>query len=421
MRIQTKILALAILLVCSCSKQVTEFAEDTLSVSAPATKVHISGLKTYWDKGDEVTVFYKSETAEQWQFKGNTGDTSGEIAHLATSRKETRNDFFVLYPYDANATLDANTIHTTIPSEQEYRKNSYGTALLAARSDFNILSLSYCTAVIELSYRGPAEVSHIVLSGNNEEKICGESSITFNGEKPQLTCNGSSSITLNCNTSISASKTVSFYFSLAPGTYEKGLSFSVHFKDGSEQKILASQEISVKAGHIHKIEAGSVNLPFEQKVIHLQFSDGTTKLNPFTKSMSFKYGQEVGPYNYDLDGELHSFHFLCQEDVMGKSTTFRQTNGGGLYIGGTPGDYITLPGIKNYKLQNVSVTLHKVAHFYIVPKDDPETIVDNSVCNAPESGEYRILTLSGTQTGVSYRIMLQNNTCFRSITLYYRK
>lgn len=422
MRIQSKIFALLILIASGCSKSVSDMADDSIRISMPCeTKVYMKGLKTYWDKGDEVTVFYRSQTAEQWIFKGKSGDVSGEIACPAVSRKETLEDIFVLYPYDRNATLDGSTLCTAIPSEQQFRKNSYGTALMASRSSMNVVSLQYCTAIMELKYRGPAEVSHIVLSGNNKEKISGESHISFIAGEPQLICNGASSVTLLCNSSISSSTTESFYFSIAPGTFNNGVSFTVHFKDGSEQEIMASQEISIKAGHIHTIEAGSVNMPFAQKIINLKFSDGKAKNNPFTKAISFKYDQEIGPYYYDLDGELHPFYFLCQEDTMGEAKTFRQTNGGGLYIGGTSGDYITLPGIKNYKLHNISVSLHKEAQFYIARTDHPETIVENSYCNVPESGEYRMLNLSGTETGVSYRLVLENNTCFRSITLYYRK
>ena len=192
------------ILLVACSHPMDEHTEDVIDISIPEnqTKVHLEGLKTCWNKGDELTVFYKTNIAEKWIFKGETGDVAGQIGHDAMSRDENRKDIFVIYPYDSEASLDGNVIQTSIPSEQTYCKGSYGTAMLAAWSDFDIMTLRYCTAIMELKYSGPAEISKIELRGNDSEMLSGPSSISFNGEKPRLTCNGVSSVTLNCNVSI---------------------------------------------------------------------------------------------------------------------------------------------------------------------------------------------------------------------------
>ena len=115
---------------------------------------------------------------------------------------------------------------------------------------------------------------------------------------------------------------------------------------------------------------------------------------------------------------------LCQND-LGRKDNFRQTNGGGLYIGGTAGDYIKLPAIKDYRLQNIAVSLNKTSDFHIIPSNsigsEPEDIVSVGACTSTQSGDYFMLYLSETLEGVSYAMMLDNIGCFRSITLYYRK
>lgn len=405
----------------SCSKPVADATYDSLNVSVPTdTKVHINGLKTYWDKGDALTVFYMSESAEKWIFCGRTGDTSGQISHEATSRTVTGSYIHAIYPYDSKATMENGVIHTEIPSEQQYRKDSYGTAILACRADFDILALKYCTAVVELKYYGPAEISHIELSGNKSEKICGASTISFEEQRPKLTCKGSSSVVLNCNVSVPDTQTESFYFSIAPGTFSSGISFTIYFKQGGSQKVTISEKVSLDAGHIYTVTGSSPNMPYDQKIINLLFSDGTQRYQPFTTEMTFKYGTEQGPFYYQIGEDKYPFYTLCQNDTGDKN--FRITNGGGLYIGGTDGDYIKFPAIKGYRLQDIAVSIHKSASdFHIVPTDDPDQAVTGGRCTAAESGDFRMLYLSDTKENTSYSMMLDKVCCFRFISLYYRK
>lgn len=423
-----RIFASFIILLAACSHPVDERVEDIIDVSIPAshTKVHLEGLKTCWNKGDELTVFYKTDIAEKWIFKGETGDVAGQIGHDAVSRVEQRNDIFVVYPYDSDATLEGNVIHTSIPSEQTFCKGSYGTAMLAAWTDFDILTLRYCTAIIELRYSGPAEVSKIELRGNDSEKLSGTSSISFNEEKPRLTCNGVSSVTLNCNVSVQDAATESFYFSIAPGVFSKGVTFIVHKKNGETQKIQVTEPVEIAPGHIYTVVGNSNEISYNQKVLHLLFSDGSKMNNPFTKAISFKCGKEIGPYYLKVDDEEYPFYMYCQVAIASGTTpmsNFRITNGGGLYIGGTAGDYIKFPAIPEYKLQEIAVSIHKGnSDFQIVPTASPEENVKGGKCIAAESGDFRLLSLSDTKENTSYSMKMMNNVgCFRFITLYYRK
>ena len=416
------------ILLVACSHPMDEHTEDIIDISIPEnqTKVHLEGLKTCWNKGDELTVFYKTNIAEKWIFKGETGDVAGQISHDAMSRDENRKDIFVIYPYDSEASLDGNVIQTSIPSEQTYCNGSYGTAMLAAWSDFDIMTLRYCTAIMELKYSGPAEISKIELRGNDSEMLSGPSSISFNGEKPRLTCNGVSSVTLNCNVSIQDAATESFYFSIAPGAFSKGVTFIVHKKNGETQKIEVTEQVKISAGHIYTVIGNSNEIPYSQKVLHLLFSDGSRLNQPFTKNISFKCGQEIGPYYLEVGDEEYPFYMLCQTAIASGTTSmsnFRLTNGGGLYIGGTAGDHIRFPAVPGYKLQEIAASIHKGnSDFHIVPSASPEESVGGGRCIGAESGDFRIVSLSDTKENTSYTMVMHDNVgCFRFITLYYRK
>ena len=424
-RLLSIFLPITLIVSAACSKVVENPSEDILDVTVPGrTKVHLNGLKTCWDKGDELTVFYRSSNSEKWVFKGNTGDVSGQIGHETVLRDETRNDIQVLYPYDPDATLDGNVLSTNIPYRQEYRSGTYGTAVLAGKTDYCTLELKYCTAIIELRYNGPADISHIVLDGNDSEKLSGKCNIAFEKGEPQVTCQGTSSVTLDCDVSVPDSSTISFYFSIAPCTFKKGLSFTVHTKEGKTHVIRVTEPVSVDAGHIYTVTEYSTVIPEDQKVMYLIFSDGTTRQNPFTEDITFTCGKEIGPYYYRTGNEMYPFYMFCKEAIPSgttKQSNFRITNGGGLYIGGFSGDYIKLPAVSGYRLQKISVSLNKNSYFHISPLNKPEETIIGGNCSDTDGGDFRTLYLSATTTGTSYMMYIDNQACFRSINLYYCK
>ena len=415
-------------LVSACTKSVADKAEMTLEVSVPSdTRVYLDGVRTRWEAGDAVTVFYKTSVPESWTFRGKTGDVSGQIGRSGeVSGKETRSDIFVLYPQDTDAALEGNTIYTEIPTVQQYRKDSYGTALMASRSTFDILHLSYCTAMAELQYSGPAEISKVVLQGKGGEKIAGDCSICLDSGAPVLSGSAGETVTLDCDVDIAEGESLSFYFSIAPCTFEDGLLFTVHFKDGSTHDVKVTEKVSIDAGHIYKVKAESPELTDDELVMDLLFSDGTKKNEPFTKTISFKTGSEIGPYYYKTENGEYPFYMFCKESIEANQGNFRITNGGGLYIGGTNGDYIAFPAVSGYRLQKVSVYLNKGSDFHIsradAAWDDPEGAVKGGGCTGTSGGDFRMLYLSGTEAGVSYRMYIDDHTAsIFSISLHYCK
>ena len=119
-----------------------------------------------------------------------------------------------------------------------------------------------------------------------------------------------------------------------------------------------------------------------------------------------------------MDGVQYPFNLYCQ---LNDSFQFRNTAKGGLYIGGTDGDYIEFPAVSGYRLQRVAISANKDSYFHIVPEDAPSVYVEGGTCAAMLDGSFRILDLSGTEVGKAYRMMLDNDCVFRYITLYYRR
>ena len=395
--------------------------ESTITVTLPSTtKVHLEGTSTFWDEGDKVTVFYKTEKNECWTYTGQSAQTGGTISRELTPRVMTRGKILALWPYDKRAASPSEDLITTsIPAAQTWVENSFPTALLAASGVDNNLRFSYCTAMLELVFTGPADISSIVLRSNGDEKLSGACELSFGGDTPGLICNGESSVELSCSTTIASGESKSFMMSVAPAVLESGCSFIVNYRGGDSQTVKVADCLDILPGHIYSFQAASSVSQTQLKEVDLLFSDGEQKYNPFTTAISFRFGSEIGPYVVqNADGD-YPFYFLCQKD-MGDSN-FRITAGGGLYIGGTPGDYIKLPGISAYRLDKVIVSLYKSSDFYLaVSASDPESEAVAS-CTHTDAGDFRIVELTGTMPEVPYYMSLAGESCFRSIKLSYRK
>ena len=65
---------------------VTATTPETLTVSFEDadSRIQLDNGKTVWTAGDLVSVFYRSNANQKWQFQGETGDRTGTLKRIAT-------------------------------------------------------------------------------------------------------------------------------------------------------------------------------------------------------------------------------------------------------------------------------------------------------------------------------------------------
>lgn len=254
-----------ILLLTSCTK------ESELSMQNNSTKLYISveeesrillnqSVKTVWTAGDELSVFYNSESNECWRFIGNTGDTHGALIRKDKSfvQANTTDKIVSLYPYSQNNSLIGNTLNTSVADTQIYSKDSYGLGaniMLGISTSENIHLKNIC-GYLCISFTGEQTIESIELRGNSGETIAGAASINIETMELSFAEGGKSVITLDCQQGVELKKDkkTTFYFALAPQQFKNGISITAHCTSGSNISKSTNKIINITRNTILPME-----------------------------------------------------------------------------------------------------------------------------------------------------------------------
>ena len=255
------IFALAVMLFAACTTDQTADvqpidAPETLTVSFEEdTRIQLNeAQKTVWNEGDLVSVFYRSNANQKWQFQGKTGDRMGSIVCIADAdATQELSDIIVVYPYNENYYINYRTcnVQAYLPATQHYLKDSYGLDgnIMISSSEYNQFSLKNVCGWLKLQLTGNGEeVKSITLKGNSGEQVAGQIYINSadatatlasemgvaddneNGVGGNLVFDGTilTEVALDCGEGVTlGSKATAFYIALPPQTFEKGLTATI--------------------------------------------------------------------------------------------------------------------------------------------------------------------------------------------------
>ena len=231
-----------------------------------------------WTKGDLVSVFYKSNANQQWQFQGKTGDTEGTLKRIdAGSATQQMTQIVAVYPYNENYWLNWNTynVEASLPAEQTYLADSYGlgSSLMVSSSEFNQLSFKNVCGWLKLQFTGSGYLSKIVLRGNSGEQVAGkiyvnsaDASCILASEMGSTEDDGIggtggnlvfddailTEVTLNCDggVALNPETPTAFYIALPPQTFEKGITIDVLWTDGLTMAKSTTNSLTIERNHI---------------------------------------------------------------------------------------------------------------------------------------------------------------------------
>ena len=235
-------------------------APETLRVGFEDDETRIqlnSAQKTVWTKGDLVSVFYRSDANQKWQYQGETGERVGDLKRVnAGTATESMKRVIVVYPYNENYYINTETynVQATLPATQHYLANSYGTDgnIMVSSSEYNQFSLKSVCGWLKLQLTGDGEVvKSIRFRGNNDEQVAGELYINSADATAMLASDMGGTddnnaggnlvfddtilteVVLDCGEGVTLSKSATaFYIALPPQTFANGFTVEIEDTDG---------------------------------------------------------------------------------------------------------------------------------------------------------------------------------------------
>ena len=245
----------------ACSTDTTEdiavLPDGTLRVSFSDDDSRVQldeNSRTVWNEGDQISVFNKTDGNECWRFDGKTGDTVGTISRVSGSAGGSAiGKIFAVYPYaESNAVSADGTITTEIPATQKYCADSYGVGnnIMVASSESGDLAFKNALGWIKIRLSGTETVKSLVLEGNDGETLTGTATIDAD-LTVSLAADAAKSLTLDCGEGVAlSSDPTAFYFAVVPQVFEKGITVTAHYSDGSTFEKSTDKTITVERNHI---------------------------------------------------------------------------------------------------------------------------------------------------------------------------
>ncbi len=245
----------------ACSTDTTEdiavLPDGTLRVSFSDDDSRVQldeNSRTVWNEGDQISVFNKTDGNECWRFDGKTGDTVGTISRVSGSAGGSAiGKIFAVYPYaESNAVSADGTITTEIPATQKYCADSYGVGnnIMVASSESGDLAFKNALGWIKIRLSGTETVKSLVLEGNDGETLTGTATIDAD-LTVSLAADAAKSLTLDCSKGVTlSSDPTAFYFAVVPQVFEKGITVTAHYSDGSTFEKSTDKTITVERNHI---------------------------------------------------------------------------------------------------------------------------------------------------------------------------
>ena len=243
---------------------------ETLTVSfEDDTRIQLQEGKTVWTAGDVVSVFYRSNANQKWQFQGETGERTAQLKRVdAGSATQTMQRVVIVYPYNTNYYINTETynVEVSLPAEQTYLADSYGLNgnIMVSSSEYNQFALKSVCGWLKVQLTGKGEVvKSITLKGNNGEQVAGQLYVSSQDATAVLAADSGASseegvaggslvfddtilteVVLNCGEGVVlGAEPTAFYIALPPQTFEKGLTIDI--KDSNDWTMTKSTDKAV--------------------------------------------------------------------------------------------------------------------------------------------------------------------------------
>ena len=283
------IFALAALAFAACTQTAVEIevmerhdTPDIITVGFEGddTRIQLNeAQKTVWTKGDQVSVFYKSDANQKYEYRGETGERTAELHKVSAGSSITKMGYVVVaYPYNEEYIISPATgnLETMMPAVQHYAVDSYGVGdnLMVSCSEFTQFSLKSVCGWLKLQLTGNGEVvKAIKFRGNNNEQVAGlihvdtkTAEATLYSEQVTPDDNGNANgnliiddamateVMLYCDEGVTlSSEATSFYIAIPPQIFGEGFAVEIICADGTVMSKTSNNKLAIERNHIQPL------------------------------------------------------------------------------------------------------------------------------------------------------------------------
>ena len=310
-------------------------APDTITVGFEGDETRIQlneAQKTVWTKGDLVSVFYKSDANQKYEYRGETGERTAELHKVSAGSSTTKMGYVVVaYPYNEEYIISpaSGNLETMLPAVQHYAVDSYGVGdnLMVSCSEFTQFSLKSVCGWLKLQLTGNGEVvKGIKFRGNNGEQVAGlihvdtkSAEATLYSEEVAPDDNGNANgslvidgamateVMLYCDEGVTlSSEATAFYIALPPQTFEEGFTVDIECDGYKPMTLSTTNTLTIERNHIQPMAATEFVASVPNNQIWYTSSDGNV-VEPYDTNVfganivSNTYANGMGVITFDGD------------------------------------------------------------------------------------------------------------------------
>lgn len=240
----------------------------TATIDGEETKTYMSsaGNDIYhvlWSAGDQIGVFTDDLTSMNlYTLTEGAGTQKASFTGYGIGSR-----YVAFYPASCVQSRNGDNVSVSLPTRQEYFKDSFGkgTFPMAAVSNSDNLSFRNICSVLKLSMTGHHYIDSIVFRPQDKSrKVSGQGTVSTGTAVLTMSSQGKDNITLiTKGQSLDEDKATDFYIAVPPGTYKGGFSVRVYASTGYMDKVF-SKDFTFERSRVHpadlfqfKIEGGT--------------------------------------------------------------------------------------------------------------------------------------------------------------------
>ena len=227
----------------SCQNELAELTPSggeriTLSVTqddATGTRTYLNDdKKVVWSTGDALSLFDTKNVNQPFELTKGAGNTTGEFD--GTVSLESREEFYAVYPYDADYTFSSGTVTgITLPAEQTAVANGFDKSaaiMTGYTTDAKNLAFKQLCAFVQITTESATK--KIVFKTNGTESLAGTLSVAIAADgigTATVASNGTGTVTLVPAGNEESIAAGTYLIAVLPGTLTQGFTMECELPD----------------------------------------------------------------------------------------------------------------------------------------------------------------------------------------------